>query len=206
MSGKGTRSKLDFSTLGDMPDRTSATTNKERTENEDVKIDSLPASQKARLLFKKYGIVFVGSYFGIYFTTLFTFFVVLDSGLVDPETFTQILKASTDMACETANVFGPEGTGLSMNEAADAYAEEMTTEMTEDRRTMVDIITGYLQNWEWTNKYVDKVSENPHLANLAVAWFIVKFTEPVRLAATVIVTPKVAKVLEEWGFRKRKQS
>jgi len=191
------KSKVDFSTLGTMPHSTSATSNKEdkQKEKDDTEFDSLPASQKARILFKKYGTVFVGTYFGIYFTTLFGFYVGLDFGLLDPETLSQIFKVSTDMACETADIVGPTGTGASMNEAAELYAEEVNTEITKDKRTMVDIITGYLQNWNWTSRYAEKLSENPHLANLAVAWFMVKFTEPVRLAAAVIVTPKVAKVL-----------
>lgn len=193
MSRKDAGSKLDFSTFGDIPHRTNATTTDKEHSKKNVEANSL--SQKARLLFKKYGFVFVGSYFGIYFTTLFTFFIFLDSGLIHPEDFTQILKVGKNIACETADVIGPAGVGVSMNEAAEAYADGMATEMTQDKHTIVDIITGYLESWEWTNKYADKLSENPHLANLAVAWFIVKFTEPVRLAATIIVTPKAAKAL-----------
>ena len=137
----------------------------------------------------------MGTYFGIYFATLFSFFVALDFNLVDPDTLSQIFKVSKDMACETADIIGPTGTGASMNEAADAYAEDVKAETISDSRTLVDIITGYLQNWNFTSRYAEKMSENPHLANLAVAWFMVKFTEPVRLAGAVIVTPKVAKAL-----------
>jgi hypothetical protein len=160
---------------------------------------SLPASQKARILFKKYGGVFVGTYLGVYFGTLGAFFVTLDSGLLDPEFFSSIFRVSKDMAVETADVIGPTGTGASMNEAADAFSDEVTTEIAEDRRTLVDIVSGYLLSWEWTSKYAEKLSENPHLANLAVAWFAVKFTEPVRLAVAILMTPKVANVL---GLRK----
>lgn len=161
-----------------------------------VPFESLPASQKARILFKQYGTVFVGTYFGIYFSTLVSFFVILDFGLLDPDTLSQIFKVSKNMACETADIIGPTGTGASMNEAANAYAEDVRTETIADSRTFVDIVSGYLKSWDWTKKYAEKLSENPHLANLAVAWFIVKFTEPVRLAAAVVVTPKVAKVLK----------
>jgi len=156
---------------------------------------SLPASTKMRVLFKKYGTVFVGTYLGIYGLTLISFFVTIDFGLLDPDTFSQIFKVSKDMACETADVIGPVGTGSSMNEAANAYATDAANEISEDRRTLVEIISGYLQSWEWTSKYAEKLSENPHLANLAVAWFMVKFTEPFRLAAAVIVTPKVSRAL-----------
>ena len=193
MSRKTVEPKLDFSTFGGVLRRKSTTTINKEQDNKAVKVDSL--SQKARLLFKKYGSVFVGSYLTIYVTTLFTFFVFFDSGLVHPEDFTQILKMGKDIACETADAICPAGTKSSMNEAADSYAEEMATEMTQDKRTLVDIAASYLQKWEWTHKYADKLSENPHLANFAVAWFIVKFTEPIRLTATIIVTPKVAKAI-----------
>mmetsp|Transcript_20623 Transcript_20623/g.44798 ORF Transcript_20623/g.44798 Transcript_20623/m.44798 type:complete len:322 (+) Transcript_20623:152-1117(+) len=197
MSSNITKSKVEFSTMGTTSHNTNASSKEEdkQKDKEDVEIASLPASQKARILFKKYGAVFVGTYLGIYVTTLFSFFVTLDFGLLDPETLSQIFKVSTNLACETADIIGPTGTGASMNEAANAYASEMTTEMTKDKRTMVDVITGYLQSWEWTREYIAKLSDNPHLANLALAWFVVKFTEPVRLAAAVIVTPKVASAL-----------
>ena len=177
---------------------TIANGNNDKAENnkDRVPYESLPASQKARILFKRYGTVFVGTYFGVYFTTLFSFFVILDFGLLDPDTLSQIFKVSKNMACETADIIGPTGTGASMNEAANAYAEDVRTETIADSRTFVDIVSGYLKSWDWTKRYAEKLSENPHLANLAVAWFIVKFTEPVRLAAAVVVTPKVAKVLK----------
>jgi hypothetical protein len=178
-----------------MDHSTSTNSNGKVGEQDQTKDENLTASQKARILFKKYGSVFVGTYFGVYFTTLFSFFVTLDSGLLDPDTLSQIFKVSKDMACETADIIGPTGSGASMNEAADAYADEVTTEISNDKRTLVDIITGYLLSWEWTSRYAEKLSENPHLTNLAVAWFLVKFTEPVRLAASILLTPKVAQAL-----------
>lgn len=198
MSSKTTMSRADLST---MPHSTSTNSNtnpgkdNEQKTAKDGEIDSLPASQKARILFKKYGTVFVGTYFGVYWSTLMVFFVTLDFGLLDPDVISSVFKVSKDMACETADIIGPTGTGASMNEAAELYADEMTAEITDDKRTMVDIVSGYLQSWEWSRDYAHKLSENPHLANLAVAWFMVKFTEPVRLAAAVILTPKVAKAL-----------
>lgn len=202
MSTNLNKSKVDFSTMGAMPHSTSASGNNNQSikgdskqPKEDEEMKSLSTAQKGRLLFNKYGAVFVGTYFGIYFATLGSFFVCLDFGLLDPDVLSQIFKVSKDMACETADIMGPPGTGSSMNEAANAYATEMNADMKQDRRTMVDIITGYLLSWDWTSEYAEKLSDNPHLANLALSWFIVKFTEPVRLAAAVIVTPKVADLL-----------
>jgi hypothetical protein len=150
---------------------------------------------KARILFKKYGYVFVGTYLSIYVVTLISFFFGLDAGLLDPGTLAQIFKVSKNLACETADVIGPTGTGASMNEAANAYADEVSAEVKKDGRTLVEIVKSYMRRFEWTSGYAQKLEENPHLANLGVAWFIVKFTEPIRLAAAVILTPKVAKLL-----------
>jgi len=183
--------------MGVLPHGSGSTKNDEakKKSDEDGEIEKLPASQRARLLFKKYGMVFVGTYIGVYWTVLLTFYVGLDSGLLDPDLLSQVFKASKHVAIETADIIGPTGSGASMEEAATAYADEVTTDITKDKRTLVDVVYGYLNNWEWSKKYADRVAENPHLANLAVAWFMVKFTEPLRLAAAVVLTPKVAKAL-----------
>ena len=151
--------------------------------------------QKAKRFLQKYGTVFIGTYFSIYFATLFSTFGLLEGGFLDPDLIGQIFKVSKDLACETADVIGPPGSGSSMDEAATAYAEEISTEMTREKRSLVEVVTGYLQNYEWSAKYAEKMEQNPHLANLAVAWFMVKFTEPVRLAAAFVIVPKVAKAV-----------
>mmetsp|Transcript_5126 Transcript_5126/g.7828 ORF Transcript_5126/g.7828 Transcript_5126/m.7828 type:complete len:280 (-) Transcript_5126:44-883(-) len=165
------------------------------TNNNEVGKEPKKNESKARILFKKYGYVFVGTYLSIYALTLVSFFFGLDSGLLDPGTLAQVFKVSKNLACETADVIGPTGTGASMNEAANAYHEEVSAEVKEDGRTLVEIVKSHMRKFEWTSGYAQKLEENPHLANLGVAWFIVKFTEPIRLAAAVIVTPKVAKLL-----------
>ena len=170
------------------------TSNKTGDEVVDKQVEKKGES-KVRMLFRKYGYVFIGTYISIYIFTLVTFFFGLDSGLLDPGTLAKIFKVSKNLACETADVIGPTGTGASMNEAANAYQAECAAEVKEDGRTLVDIVKSYLQKWEWSKRYAQKLEENPHLANLGVAWFIVKFTEPIRLAAAVIITPKVAKLV-----------
>lgn len=165
------------------------------TNNNEVGKEPKKAESKARILFNKYGYVFVGTYLSVYVLTLVTFFFGLDSGLLDPGTLAQVFKVSKNLACETADVIGPTGTGASMNEAANAYHDEVSAEVKQDGRTLVEIVKSYMRRFEWTSGYAQKLEENPHLANLGVAWFIVKFTEPIRLAASVIVTPKVAKIL-----------
>ena len=169
--------------------------NSSSNNNNEVGKQPEKGQSKARIFFNKYGYVFVGTYLSIYVMTLITFFLGLDSGLLDPGTLAQIFKVSKNLACETADVIGPTGTGASMNEAADLYANEVSNEVTEDGRTLVEIVKSYMRRFEWTSGYAQKLEENPHLANLGVAWFIVKLTEPIRLAAAVIVTPKVAKLV-----------
>jgi hypothetical protein len=43
------------------------------------------------------------------------------------------------------------------------------------------------------------VEENPHFANLGVAWVANKFTEPARLVFTMAIVPKLAR---HFGFVK----
>ncbi|KAK1739195.1 DUF1279 domain-containing protein [Skeletonema marinoi] len=169
--------------------------NSSSSSNNEVGKEPKKGESKARILFNKYGYVFVGTYLSIYVLTLISFFFGLDSGLLDPGTLAQVFKVSKNLACETADVIGPTGTGASMNEAANAYADEVSAEVKEDGRTLVEIVKSHMRRFEWTSGYAQKLEENPHLANLGVAWFIVKLTEPIRLAAAVIVTPKVAKML-----------
>jgi hypothetical protein len=183
--------------------------NKENNNNNDdldeeiQKIKELPLSQRARLLFQKYGYTFVGTYITLYWSVLLTFYVGLDSGLLDPDVVSKIFTVSKDMVIETADIVGPTGSGASMEETVTAYATEMSGTINKDKRTLVDIVSGYLTKYEWSKRYAEHISENPHLANLAVAWFMVKFTEPVRLGAAVVMTPKVAKAL---GIRRENKA
>lgn len=39
------------------------------------------------------------------------------------------------------------------------------------------------------------IKENPRLGTLAIAWVATKFTEPLRLGATVVIAPKIAKYI-----------
>jgi len=57
---------------------------------------------------------------------------------------------------------------------------------------LVENMTAYLSNYKWMNSGIKEKLKDPHVKNLAVAWFIVKFTEPVRLAATICMVTCVA--------------
>lgn len=122
-------------------------------------------------LFQTYGWTFVGTYFTIYILTLSTLFIALDSSLIDASTL------------KTAQLQLPWHSGTNAEEieaAADARWFRKTV------AAYVDVV------FEKTRPWLEK---NPHLGNLAVAWVVTKFTEPVRLPLAVVLVPKVAKVL-----------
>ena len=67
----------------------------------------------------------------------------------------------------------------------------------EESKSTVHIIVEYMETYEITKPYAPSVEKNPHFANLAVAWVANKFTEPVRLMATLGIVPSLAR---HFGF------
>mgnify|MGYP000461382904 CR=1 FL=1 len=63
----------------------------------------------------------------------------------------------------------------------------------EESRSSAVVVAELLQHYTLTESWAETVLEKPHLAQLAVAWVATKFTEPLRLAATAAVTPRVAR-------------
>ena len=88
---------------------------------------------------KKYGTTFVGLYYAVYFSTLGSMYMAVDSGVVIPRDATKKLN-----------------------------------------------------EWGWT---VDEI--NPKQGSLFAAWILTKFTEPVRAALTLVITPPVANHLRK---------
>ena len=119
-------------------------------------------------MLKKYGPVFIGTYFGVYFTTLGAFYAGVDSGILDPMTV------------------------MSYVSSADG----------DESKTTVHMVSEFLEHYSFTKEYAPIVEENPHFANLAVAWIAVKFTEPVRLALALAVVPRLANYL---GFAAKEE-
>lgn len=130
-----------------------------------------------RDLVRKYGFTFVGTYFSVWVLTLSTLFGVLDSGLVDPVTL--------------SNIHLPWHSETGVEEAA-AEAKEI--------KSSVDMITEYMQKYEWTKSYASKVEENPRITNLAIAFVATKLTEPIRIAVTVGIVPRLSKILRPDQF------
>ena len=57
----------------------------------------------------------------------------------------------------------------------------------------VQLVVEFMDKYEWTKPYAHVVERNPSVANLAVAWIAVKFTEPIRLGLSVAITPRLAR-------------
>lgn len=127
----------------------------------------------ARYLLKKYGKTFVGTYLSIYVLTLGSLFGLIDSGFIDPSTLAKIQL--------------PWHSGSEANAESAADAKEFTT--------AVEMIATYMKKYEFTKPYADSVTNNPSSSNLAIAWVATKLTEPIRLATTVAVLPRLSKFL-----------
>ena len=110
-------------------------------------------------MLKRYGPVFVGTYFTVYVSTLLTLFGGVESGVLDPVVLFQWL--------------GQSGGG-----------EAVST---------VHLVVDWMEQHSWTAPYAPYVEKNPSMANLAVAWIAVKFTEPIRFGLTLGITPRVAR-------------
>jgi hypothetical protein len=57
----------------------------------------------------------------------------------------------------------------------------------------VDLVVEWMQKYSFTEAYAPSVEKHPYLANLGVAWIATKFTEPIRLAVALPLTPQIAK-------------
>jgi hypothetical protein len=130
------------------------------------------SAHSAKLMLKQYGPVFVGTYMSVYFGTLGALFAGVESGLLDPAgLFTMLGHASTEGA---------------------AQGETINT---------VKLVVDFMSNHAYLEPYAHYFERNPQVANLAVAWIAVKFTEPVRLAVSVAITPKLARY---FGYAEKK--
>lgn len=124
-------------------------------------------------LVQKYGFTFVGTYFSVWVLTLSTLFGVIDSGLVDPATL--------------SNIQLPWHSGTGAEEEAAAEAKEI--------RSSVELIASYMEKYEWTKPYADKLEENPRTSNFAIAFVATKLTEPIRIAFTMGIVPRISRAL-----------
>ena len=59
----------------------------------------------------------------------------------------------------------------------------------------VQLVVDFMESHSFTQPYAHVIEKNPSVANLAVAWIAVKFTEPIRLGVSLTATPRVARYL-----------
>ena len=119
----------------------------------------------------KYGYTFLGTYFSVYFGTLGALFAGIDSGLMDPATLMDSVSWIPGIHIGGG---GEDGEGT---------------------KTTVDLVVQLMQKYEFTKPYADAVAENPHTANVGVAWIATKFTEPIRLGFSIAIVPRIHRAL-----------
>lgn len=131
---------------------------------DDPRSRTAAGAKSVTAMLKQYGPVFVATYMSVYFTTLGALFLGVESGLMDPVGLFNMLGHVTT-----------EGA---------AHGETVST---------VQIVIDFMRNHAWLEPYAHYFEKNPEVANLAVAWIAVKFTEPARLAVSVAITPRIAR-------------
>lgn len=65
----------------------------------------------------------------------------------------------------------------------------------EEAKSTVQVIIEVMDHYPWTRPAVPVLEKNPELANFGVAWVATKFTEPLRLAITFPIVPRVARAV-----------
>eukprot|EP00980_Cylindrotheca_fusiformis_P007393 scaffold1525_cov142-Cylindrotheca_fusiformis.AAC.193 len=76
-----------------------------------------------------------------------------------------------------------------------AYVMSFVTDGTDDAKSSVQVIVEILDRYSWTKQFAPLVERNPSVANFGVAWVATKFTEPLRIAITVPLLPRVSRFL-----------
>jgi hypothetical protein len=122
------------------------------TERDTILPSGFSYSTRFKILWKKYGVLSIGTYLGIYAVTLSSIFLALDNGVF------------------TTAAFG----------MGDPHETVRTMAATIEHYTGYEGIPNYLR-------------ENPRVGTFALGWVMTKFTEPVRIAATVVAVPSLAK-------------
>jgi Protein of unknown function (DUF1279) len=76
-------------------------------------------------------------------------------------------------------------------------------ESQETTASTVQLVVDFMNNHDFTKPYSGMIEKHPAFANLAVAWIAIKFTEPVRLALALTLTPSVSRFL---GYTKEEDT
>ncbi|OQR90543.1 hypothetical protein THRCLA_22538 [Thraustotheca clavata] len=123
---------------------------------------------KLKALWKEYGVVAVGTYLSIYGVVLGSMYAAIETG---------VLSTKKE---EPRKEGEPESTESSLN-----------------------IVTATNKMMDWTNsigigQYLDIPEVNSKTSAFLVAWVATKFTEPLRFGLTLMITPRVARLLRRY--------
>lgn len=116
-------------------------------------------------MWKKYGVVSIGTYMGIYVATLGTMYVAVDHGLLTPSISKQ-----------------PKSVEKNHNE---------------DEFDLVQATNRFVRFAEKLGvaELMDVHRVDSKTGSFVLAWVATKFTEPLRFALTLAVTPRIARFL-----------
>eukprot|EP00956_Cyclotella_meneghiniana_P022139 scaffold41353_cov91-Cyclotella_meneghiniana.AAC.1 len=140
---------------------------------EDQSKSQLSNHQKAKHLLTKYGPIFIGTYLSVYVTTLASLFGMLEYGLIDVNSLAVVRELFK---------YIPH-LGIS---------DGMTSEIMNTISAQMNAILP---------KEYTPIEENTQLKHLGMAWITVKFTEPLRLGVSCLLTPRVARLFgrhDDW--------
>ncbi|CAJ1933920.1 unnamed protein product [Cylindrotheca closterium] len=76
-----------------------------------------------------------------------------------------------------------------------AYVLMKVSSTSAEAKSTGDVIIELLDHYSWTRPAVPILEKHPEFANLGVAWVATKFTEPLRLAITFPVVPRVSRAV-----------
>jgi hypothetical protein len=64
-----------------------------------------------------------------------------------------------------------------------------------DPAELIKKVCSLIENYTGNTSVPHYIMNNPTVGTFAIAWVMTKFTEPIRLGVTLLVLPKVAKIL-----------
>jgi len=129
-----------------------------------------PAKPTFKGMVRQYGPLFVSTYLVVYVSTVFGFYLGIESGLLDPAYLMSFITSVPD--------------------PTDADPDTV-----EKASNSVEAIVRWLNQHEWTKPAAPYVEKYPWAANFGVAWIATKPTEPIRFGFTVAILPTLARTL-----------
>lgn len=142
-------------------------------------------------LWRKYGVVAIGTYFGMYGAVLGSIYLAIDLGWVSTAKPTRdgekgdddfnMVAATNKCVCSRNNVMGPVGGSCVRITDTDGNVCMFTARF-----------VTFAENLGIA-KYLEVEHVNAKTGTFLIAWIATKFTEPLRLALTLAITPRIAR-------------